>query len=169
MAWPSSSPVPPHAIHGITTLPSFILSTLLGRYPQAYSPGGKLFACRFQEDGDVWVWDTQTSQLCGKAITMPDVHKIALSPVLNDRSLGHWLTALRCHDTNTMALFDACTGHLYAQCWDLVWCMEFIFEMEPSWRPIDAIVQSKSRHSGPCSQAPECYWWIWTYLVRHQE
>ena len=92
----------------------------------AYSPDGKLFACRSLADDGVRIWDTRTGQLCGKPITMPDIHEIALSPVLNDRSLGDRLIALRCDDTNTMALFDAYTGYLYAQFWDSQWCTEFI-------------------------------------------
>ena len=92
----------------------------------AYSPDGKLFACRSLADDNVRVWDTRTGQLCGKPITMPHVHKIALSPALNDRSLGDRLIALRCSDSNTIALFDAYTGHWYAQCLDPGSDMAFI-------------------------------------------
>jgi len=73
----------------------------IGKSLEAYSPDGKLFACRSFEDDNVRVWDTQTGQLCGKPITMPVVHKIALSPTLNDQSLGDQLIALRRQDTHT--------------------------------------------------------------------
>jgi len=72
----------------------------IGKSLEAYSPDGKLFACRSLEDHDVRVWDTQTGQLCGKPITMPVVHKIALSPTLNDQSLGDQLIALHRRDTH---------------------------------------------------------------------
>jgi len=79
-----------------------------------YSPDGKLFArCK---DSDVRVWDTRTGQLCGKPITMPGMNGIALSPALNDPSLGDRLIAI--HHSNTETLFDVYTGHLYAQCWN---------------------------------------------------
>jgi len=87
----------------------------------AYSPDGKLFACHAYKGrdgrvGDVRVWDTRTGQLCGKPITMPGVNEIALSPALNDQSLGVRLIAVRYY--HTIALFDVYTGHLYAQCWN---------------------------------------------------
>jgi len=47
----------------------------------------------------------------------------ALSPTLNDPSLGDRLIAVRCYDTTT--LFDVYTGHL-SQCWDPGWGMTFI-------------------------------------------
>ena len=95
-------------------------------YCRAYSPDGKLFACRSYKDRDVRVWDTRTGQLCGKPITMPGVPKIALSPALNDPSLGDRLIAVRCYDNDTTTLFDVYTGHLYAQCWDSGANMAFI-------------------------------------------
>jgi len=55
---------------------------------------------------------------------MPSVKGIALSPALNDRSLGDRLIAVR--HGNTVTLFDVYTGHLYAQCWDTAWRMAFI-------------------------------------------
>jgi len=55
---------------------------------------------------------------------MSDVDEIALSPALNDPSLGDRLIAVRCYDTIT--LFDVYTGHLYAQCWDSRTNMAFI-------------------------------------------
>jgi len=88
----------------------------------AYSPDGKLFACC--KDSDVRVWDTRTGQLCGKPITMPSVNGIALSPTLNDQSLGDRLIAI--HHGNTVTLFDVYTGHLYAQCWNPGRLMAFI-------------------------------------------
>ena len=90
----------------------------------AYSPDGKLFACRSYEDGNIRVWDTRTGQLCGKPITMSDVDAIALSPALNVPSLGDRLIAVHCYPT--INLFDIYTGHLYTQCWDLGWDMAFI-------------------------------------------
>jgi len=87
----------------------------LHAYCWAYSPDGKLFACRSRKDEDIRVWDTRTGQLCGKPITMPRVHAIALSPALNDPSLGDRLIAVYCYSTIT--LFDVYTGHLYARCW----------------------------------------------------
>jgi len=92
--------------------------------PEAYSPDGKLFACFFEEDAHVRVWDTQTSQLCGKPITMSDVYAIALLPALNDPSLGDRLIAVRCYPKIT--LFDVYTDHLYAQCWNPGRDMAFI-------------------------------------------
>jgi len=50
---------------------------------------------------------------------MPRVHAIALSPVLNDPSLGDRLIAVCCYPTIT--LFDVYTGHLYARCWNPGW------------------------------------------------
>jgi len=82
----------------------------------AYSPDGKLFACQPNNDRNVRVWDTRTGQLCCKPITMPRVHAIALSPALNDPSLGDRLIAVYCYPTIT--LFDVYTGHLYARCWN---------------------------------------------------
>jgi len=90
----------------------------------AYSPDGKFFACYSWEDYNIRVWDTRTGQLCGKPITMPGVNSIALSPALNDQSLGDRLIAVHRHPTVT--LFDVYTGHLYAQCWDPGWDMAFI-------------------------------------------
>jgi len=98
----------------------------LGRLSPVYSPDGKLFACHSWEDNAIRVWDTRIGQLCGKPITMPNVHKIALSPALNDRSLGDQLIALRSHGTNTINVFDVHTHQLYAQCWDPGWGMRFI-------------------------------------------
>jgi len=96
----------------------------LDAYGGAYSPDGKLFACPSWKDEDVRVWDTRTGQLCGKPITMPDVNAIALSPALNDPSLGGRLIALRCY--HTITFFDVYTGHLYAQCWNPTRSMTFI-------------------------------------------
>jgi len=93
-------------------------------YYGAYSPDGKLFACHSLKDRNVRVWDTRTGQLYCKPITMPDVQEIALSPALNDPSLGDRLIAVYCYPTIT--LFDVYTGHLYAQCWNPAWSMTFI-------------------------------------------
>ena len=97
---------------------------LLDENSRAYSPDGKLFACRSQKDSNIRVWDTRTAQLCGKPITMYGVSEIALSPALNDRSLGDRLIAI--HRNDTVTLFDVYTGHLYAKCWFLGWKMAFI-------------------------------------------
>jgi len=96
----------------------------LHAYYGAYSPDGKLFACYSWVDNHIRVWDTRTGQLCSKPITMPSVDTIALSPALNDPSLGDRLIAI--HQSNTVTLFDIYTGHLYAQCWDPFWGMAFI-------------------------------------------
>jgi len=96
----------------------------LHAYYGAYSPDVKLFACRSRKDSDVRVWDTRTGQLCGKPITMPGVNGIALSPALNDPSLGDRLIAVR--HGNTVTLFDFYTGHLHAQCWNPGGLMAFI-------------------------------------------
>ena len=100
---------------------------LFGFY-HAYSPDGKLFACHSRRDSHVRVWDTRTGQLCSNPITMPGVREIALSPALNDQSLGDRIIALRCLNlnTHTVTLFDVYTSHLYAQCWDPGWHMAFI-------------------------------------------
>jgi len=90
----------------------------------AYSPDEKLFACHSRKDKHIRFWDTRTGQLCRKPITMPGVNRIALSPALNDPSLGNRLMAVRYYDTIT--LFDVCTGHLYAQCWNPERLMVFI-------------------------------------------
>ena len=90
----------------------------LGGEPDRYSPDGKFFACRSPEDGNIRVWDTQTGQLCGKPITMSDVHEIVLSPALDDRSLGDRLIALYIFHTKTITVFDVHTGHFYAEFWD---------------------------------------------------
>jgi len=91
----------------------------LGGVFNAYSPDGKFFACTSPEDNDVRVWDTRTGQLCGKPITnYTQETEIALSPVLNDRSVGDRLIALH-HPDKTTTLFDVYTGHLYAKFWDL--------------------------------------------------
>ena len=55
---------------------------------------------------------------------MPRVDRIALSPALNDPSLGNRLIAVCCYDTIT--LFDVYTGHLYAQFWGSRADMAFI-------------------------------------------
>jgi len=89
-----------------------------------YSPDGKFFECRSEEDGNIRVWDTRTGQLCGKPITMSST--IALSPALNNPFLGDRLIAHRYRDTNTIALFDIHTNHLYAQFWDPNEGMAFI-------------------------------------------
>jgi len=47
---------------------------------------------------------------------MPSVNAIALSPALNDPSLGDRLIAI--YHGNTVTLFDVYTGHLYARCWN---------------------------------------------------
>ena len=80
-----------------------------------YSPDGKLFASCSSVDDNVRVWDTRTGQLCGKLITMFGVDAIALSPALNDRSLGDRLIALHCRSTETVSLLNVDTGHLSAQ------------------------------------------------------
>jgi len=123
----------------------FIDEALLDGHHHVYSPDGKLFACKDSHvrvwdshvwdshlrvwDRDVRVWDTRTGQLCGKPITMPDedsiVHGIALSPALNDPSLGNRFIAVCRHDTIT--LFDVYTGHLYVQCWSPGWEMNTAF------------------------------------------
>ena len=90
-----------------------------------YSPDGKLCACRSWKDNNVRVWDTRTGQLCGKPITM-SVNTIALSPALNDQSLGDQLIALRRDNTDIITLFDVHTGNMYAQFWDPGWEMAFI-------------------------------------------
>ena len=84
----------------------------------AYSPDGKFFACSSHKDKHLRVWDTRTGQLCGKPITMPYIQSIALSPALNDQSLGDRLIATSCYATNKISLFNIYTGHLYAQFWD---------------------------------------------------
>jgi len=78
----------------------------------AYSPDGKLFAYRSDNDSHVRVWDTQTGHLVSKFPT-PEVDTIVLSPALIDHSLGERLIALRYE--NAIGLFDAYTGHLHAQ------------------------------------------------------
>ena len=108
-------------------------------YYGAYSPDGKLFACHSRKDNDVRVWDTRTGQLCRKHITMPDVDGIALSPALNDPSLGDRLIAI--HYSNTVKLFDVYTCMLSAGTQDGAW---HLLEMEQSWRPIVTIIQSES-------------------------
>jgi len=95
----------------------------IGKSLEAYSPDGKLFACRSLEDYDVRVWDTQTGQLSGKPIAMPVVH---ISPTLNDQSLGDQLIALHRRHTHTITLFEVHTGHLYAQFCDSGQDMTFI-------------------------------------------
>jgi len=55
---------------------------------------------------------------------MSYVGEIALSPALNDPSLGGRLIAVYCNPTIT--LFDVYTGHLYAQCWNPARSMTFI-------------------------------------------
>jgi len=93
---------------------------------RAYSPDGKFFACHSHKDYNIRVWDTRTGQLCGKPTTMSYVNGIALSPALNDQSLGDRLIAVRCYYDDTITLFDVYTGHLYAQCWDSGANMAFI-------------------------------------------
>ena len=105
----------------------------------AYSPDVKLFPCHSRKDNDVRVWDTRTGQLCRKHITMPDVDGIALSPALNDPSLGDRLIAI--HYSNTVKLFDVYTCMLSAGTQDGAW---HLLEMEQSWRPIVTIIQSES-------------------------
>jgi len=94
--------------------------------PPAYSPDGKFFASRSPKDNRVRIWDIRTGQLRGKPIATPGVEAIALSPALNDRSLGDRLIALRCRDTHTITLSDVDTGNLRAQCWDSGSFMKFI-------------------------------------------
>jgi len=55
---------------------------------------------------------------------MSYVDGIALSPALNDPSLGDRLIAI--HHGDTVTLFDVYTGHLYTQSWNLAWSMTFI-------------------------------------------
>ena len=96
-------------------------------YPCVYSPDGKLIACCSPKDNGVRVWDTRTGQLCGKPITMLDgVDSMALSPALNNQSLGNRLIAIHCWNTNTTSLFDIDTGHLYAKFWSQGSRMAFI-------------------------------------------
>jgi len=111
----------------------------LDGYYQTYSPDGKLFAWCSCEDRDVRVWDTRTGQLCRKPITMPRVDGIALSPALNDPTLGDRLIAI--HHSNTETLFDVYTGHLYAQFWNPGRYMTFIRDgtMLASYSGIDPI------------------------------
>jgi len=92
-------------------------------YPLVYSSDGKLVACHC--DNDVRVWDTRTGQLCGNPIMVLG-WVMALSPALNNQSLGNRLIAIRCWDTNTTSLFDVYTGHLYAQFWSQRSRMAFI-------------------------------------------
>jgi len=95
-------------------------------YRPAYSPDGKLFGCYSFLEKHVRVWDTRTGQPWGKPIAASDVQEIALSPALNDPSLGDRLIALRWDGTDTIALFDVHTSHLYARFWDPGWYMAFI-------------------------------------------
>jgi len=95
-------------------------------YRHAYSPDGKLIACCSLQDKDVRVWDTRTGQLCGKPITMAKVRSMALSPALNNQSLGNRLIAIHCRHTNTTSLFDVNTGCLYAEFWSQGDDMAFI-------------------------------------------
>jgi len=96
----------------------FVDGAHLGGAFNAYSPDGKFFACDSPNDDNIRVWNTRTRQLCGKPIKMPRVQSIALSPALNDRSVGDRLIALHDSDKTTI-LFDVHTGHLYAEFWDL--------------------------------------------------
>jgi len=66
----------------------FTDETYLRGYLLAHSPDGKLFGRWPIKDDDVRVWDVRTGRLCGKFITMSWLDAIALSPALNDRSLG---------------------------------------------------------------------------------
>jgi len=84
-------------------------------YRMAYSPDGKFFASPSPKDYNTRVWDTRTGQLCGKPIAMSGMDAIALSPALNDRSLGDQLIALCDSCTQTTTVFDVHTGHFYAQ------------------------------------------------------
>jgi len=52
---------------------------------------------------------------------------IALSPALNDQSLGKRLIAMSFWDTNTTSLFNVYTGHLYVQFWSQGNDMAFIY------------------------------------------
>jgi len=84
-------------------------------YPSpAYSPDGKLLACRSRDDSHVRVWDTRTGHLVSKFPTSR-VDEIALSPALIDHSISERLIALRLQRENAIGLFDAYTGHLHAQ------------------------------------------------------
>jgi len=79
-----------------------------------YSSDGKFLACWSPYDLHVRVWDTRTGQLVSK-FPASEVDDIALSPALIDHSLGDRLIALRFKHGNTIGLFDAYNGHLYAQ------------------------------------------------------
>ena len=97
----------------------------LDGYPPVYSPDGRLFACCSPKD--IRVWDRRTSQFCGKPITISNyVTSIALSPALNNQSLGNRLIAIHGRHTNTISLFDVDTGHLYTEFWSQGDDMAFI-------------------------------------------
>ena len=98
----------------------------LGGFPGAYSPDGKFFACESPKDYNVRVWDTRTGQLCGMPVEMIGADTTALSPVLNNRSLGDQLIALHDFINETTTVFDVNTGYLYAEFWDSGWGMAFI-------------------------------------------
>ena len=83
-------------------------------YEHAYSPDGKLLACRSQKDGSIRFWDTRTGQLCGRPMPMPGrVDTMALSPALKDQFLGDRIIAVRC--SNTISVYDVHSGHLHVQ------------------------------------------------------
>ena len=85
------------------------------RHPSPqYSPDGKLFACWFDKDSHVRVWDTRTRHLVSKFPTSR-VDEISLSPALIDHSLGERLVVLRLQYERVIPLFDAFTGHLRTQ------------------------------------------------------
>jgi len=79
-----------------------------------YSSDGKFLACWSLYDFHVRVWDTRTGQLVSK-FPVSEVDDIALSSALIDHSLGDRVIALRFRYGNTIGLFDAYSGHLYAQ------------------------------------------------------
>jgi len=100
--------------HDIAQLLPFFLTDEAYLYGDrySYSPDGKLFACHSTKDNVVRLWDKKTDQLCGKPITFPEVSNIALSPVLNIRSVSDRLIVLTCASTYIINLFDIYTGHL---------------------------------------------------------
>jgi len=81
---------------------------------------------------------------------MPCVDRIALSPALNDPSLGDRLIAVYCYPTIT--LFDVYTGHLYARCWNPAYKVNMAFIGDgtklASYHPIRIydIVELASKH-----------------------
>ena len=100
----------------------------LSWFSLVHSSDGKLVACHSDRDCFVRVWDTRTGQLCGNPIKIPDVQVIALSPALNDQSLGNRLIAIRYFHSNKISLLDVYTGHVLTQFWSQRCGMEFIHD-----------------------------------------